>query len=132
MKFYIVCCKNRKKFDKFVKLNRVRNKVIIDIKQQLEEEKIDYDKYKDYFNVVIYTKITHALRKGKDIYYIPNFANPKIDLNNLSKYKEVFHDFNLKYLSLIFIKDFVDNSELMENILSQVGFFDASQIIEDY
>ena len=31
MNFYLVLSKNRKKFDKYVKVNRVKNKIIIDI-----------------------------------------------------------------------------------------------------
>lgn len=132
MKFYVVFCKNKKKFDKFVKLNRLRNKAIIDIKQQIEEEMIDPEKNREYFNVCIYTKITHALKKGKDVYYIPNFTNPKIDLGNIAKYKEVFKEFNIKYMSLIFIKDFITNETFLDEILNKVEFFDSSQIIEDY
>ena len=59
MNFYIVLCKSRKKFDKYVKVNKIRNKVIIDIKEQLDIEKITYNEYKDYFNLLIYTKILH-------------------------------------------------------------------------
>ena len=65
MNFYLVFCKNRKKFDKYVKINRVKNKVIVDIKQNIEEEGIDPEKYKDYFNLIIYTRIVHSLQKGK-------------------------------------------------------------------
>ena len=80
MNFYMVFCKSRKKFDKYIKINRIRNKVIIDIKQQLDEENLDYSKFRDYFNLLIYTRIIHSLKKGKDIYYIPNFSNKEIDI----------------------------------------------------
>jgi len=83
MNLYLVFCKNKKKFDKYVKINRIRNKVIIDIREILEEEDIDYNEYKDYFNVIIYTKILHAFQKGKDIYYIPNFDNDNIDIREI-------------------------------------------------
>jgi hypothetical protein len=75
MNFYLVFTKSRKRFDKYVKVNRIKNKVIIDIKQQLEEYDISYVDYKEYFNLIIYTKIKHSLSKKKDIYYIPNFSN---------------------------------------------------------
>ena len=43
MEFFCVYSKTRKKFDKFVKVNREKNKyVIIDIKKMLEEEDIDW------------------------------------------------------------------------------------------
>jgi len=131
MKFYIVFCKNKKKFDKFVKLNRIRNKVIIDIKKEIELENIDVDKYGDYFNVVIYTKISQSFKKGKDVYYIPNFSDPDIKIENVCNYKNMFNEFNIKYMSLIFIKDF-QNPVLLDNILNTVQSFDSCQIIEDY
>jgi hypothetical protein len=131
MKFYIVFCKNKKKFDKFVKLNRIRNKVIIDIKKEIELENIDVDKYRDYFNVVIYTKISQSFKKGKDVYYIPNFSDPDIKIENVCNYKNMFNEFNIKYMSLIFIKDF-QNPVLLDNVLNTVQSFDSCQIIEDY
>jgi hypothetical protein len=131
MKFYIVFCKNKKKFDKFVKLNRIRNKVIIDIKKEIELENIDIDKYRDYFNVVIYTKISQSFKKGKDVYYIPNFSDPDIKIENVYNYKNMFNEFNIKYMSLIFIKDF-QNLVLLDNILNTIQSFDSCQIIEDY
>ena len=54
MNFYIVFTKNRKKFDKYVKVNKIKNKTIIDIKQQLEECNINnsYIEYKEYHEQV--------------------------------------------------------------------------------
>ena len=137
MNFYIVFCKNRKKFDKYVKVNRIRNKVIIDIKQQLEqmneEEGEDFteNKYRDYFNLLIYTKIIHSLRKTKDIYYIPNFDNPDLDIKELFKIKNVF-EFPVEFGSLYLYEDFDDKPELQEEILGELHNFDTSQIIRDY
>ena len=68
MNFFIVFCKTRRKFDKYIKINRVRNKVIVDINELVNEYDIDIDKHRDYFNLMIYTRINHSLRKGKDIY----------------------------------------------------------------
>ncbi len=75
MNFHIVFTKNRKRFDKFSKINKIRNKVIVDIKSMLTEYDVEYDKYKEYFNILVYTRIQQSLNKGKDIYYIPNFSN---------------------------------------------------------
>ena len=57
MNFYLVLTKNKKKFDKYVKVNRIRNKVIIDIKTALEENEITDEKFSDYFNLLIYTRM---------------------------------------------------------------------------
>ena len=45
MEFYCVYVKTRKKLDKYVKVNRIKNKYIVDIKKILEEEEIDFDKF---------------------------------------------------------------------------------------
>jgi len=137
MKFYIVFCKNRKKFDKYVKVNRIRNKVIIDIKQQIDqlkdEEGPDFTikKYRDYFNLLVYTKIVHSLRKKKDIYYIPNFENPELNIADLFKIKNIF-EFPVEFGSLYLYEDFQDDSETQEEILGELHNFDTSQIIRDY
>ena len=70
MNFFIVYCKTRRKFDKYIKINRVRNKVIVDINELIDEYGIDnsLQKHRDYFNLMIYTRINHSLRKSKDIY----------------------------------------------------------------
>jgi hypothetical protein len=130
MNFYLVFCKNRKKFDKYVKINRVKNKVIVDIKQNIEEEGIDPEKYKDYFNLIIYTRIVHSLQKGKDIYYIPNFTNKNIDIKQLFDIKKAF-SFPLTFNTLVFYEEFKDD-ESLSDILSNLERFDTSQIIKDY
>lgn len=132
MNFYVVFVKNRKKFDKYVKINRVKNKSIIDIKQQLDEHGIeDISEYKDYFNLLIYTKITQTFRKNRDIYYIPNLNNiKKINIDDVIQIKEnlgMNHNFNL----LLFFKDFKE-SENITSIISNMNIFDAVQIISDY
>jgi hypothetical protein len=137
MKFYIVFCKNRKKFDKYVKVNRIRNKVVVDIKQQVEqiksEEGQDFtvEKYKDYFNLLIYTKIVHSLRKTKDIYYIPNFDNENINISELFKIKNIF-EFPVEFGSLYLYEDFNTDPKMQEIILNELHNFDTSQIIRDY
>jgi len=132
MNFYVVFVKNRKKFDKYVKINRVRNKAIIDIKQQLDEHGIEnLDDYKDYFNLLIYTKIIQTFRKKRDVYYIPNLNKIKhIGIEDVLQIKEnlgINHKFNL----LLFFEDFKD-SDNISSIISDMNIFDAVQIISDY
>jgi hypothetical protein len=131
MNFFIVFTKNRKRFDKYVKVNRVKNKVIIDIKQQLEEYDISFPEYKEYFNLLIYTKITHSLAKRKDIYYIPNFSNKSLDIEEVFKIKKLL-DGKSNFNILLFYDEFKDNEEVNQSILSNMNIFDASQILKSY
>jgi len=133
MEFYIVFVKNRKKLDKYIKINKIRSKTIIDIKQQLEDHGLeDSNEWREYFNLIIYTKITQTIRKNKDIYYIPNLNKIKtLDIDDIFQIKENLYakvNFNL----LFFFEDFKDDQKLYENILSNISLFDAIQIIRDY
>ena len=56
MDFFCVYVKNRKKLDKYVKVNRIRNKYIIDIKKIIEEEEISFDKERTYLKIIIFQK----------------------------------------------------------------------------
>lgn len=131
MNFYIVFTKSRKRFDKYIKVNKIKNKVIIDIKLLLDEYNItNYDDYKHYFNLIIYTKITHTLYKNKDVYYIPNFSNKDFDINELFKIKELLND--TKFNILIFFDEFKDDTNINQAILENMNIFDASQILKSY
>jgi len=132
MNVHIVFCKSKNKFEKYIKINRIRNKIIIDIKQQLDENEIESDvkKYRDYFNLLIYTKILHALRKNKDIYYIPNFNNPNLTLEQILNIKNAIN-FPINFNILLFYDEFKDDN-IMPEILNNMDFFDISQIIKDY
>lgn len=132
MNIYVVFCKNRKKFDKYVKVNKIRNKVIIDIKNQLEEEGINYAEFKDYFNLMMYTKIIHALKKGKDVYYIPNFDNKKLDIAELFKLSKLIQDGALCFNLLFFYDEFKQEDSINQSILDHMDMFTVSQIIKDY
>jgi hypothetical protein len=127
-----VFTKTRKKFDKYVKINKIRNKVIVDINEIIEEEDIDPEKNKDYFNLMIFTKITHALQKGKSIYYIPNFNKKDIDVKQVYSVKEVFNDFKFNFNALLFYKEFEKNPKIKDDIFNYLTLFDNSQIIEDF
>ena len=132
MNFYIVFSKSTKRFEKYIKLNRIKSKVVIDIKQQIAEEQLDYKKYKDYFNLMIFTKINHALRKGKDVYYIPNFSDSEIDVKNLFKIKEILVDFPIQFNALIFFDEFKMEERILKDIYDNIDSFHNSQIIESY
>ncbi len=73
MQFFCVYTKAKKKLDKYVKVNRIRNKYIIDVKKMMEEEEIPVGGDKTFLKIIIFQKIQQAVEKNKDIYYIPNF-----------------------------------------------------------
>jgi len=133
MDFYIVFAKNRKKLDKYIKINKIRNKTIIDIKQQLDDHGLeDVSEWREYFNLIIYTKIAQTIRKNRDVYYIPNLTKINtLDIDDIFQIKNNLNgkiNFNL----LFFFEDFKDNQKLYENLLSSISLFDAIQIIRDY
>lgn len=133
MDFYIVFVKNRKKLDKYIKINKISKKTIIDIKQQLEDHGLDdINEWKVYFNLMIYTKITQSLRKNKDVYYIPNINNINtLEVEEIIQIKDNLKQ-NINFNLLFFFEDFKDNEKLNKNILSNISLFDAIQIIRDY
>jgi hypothetical protein len=131
MNFYIVFCKSRRKFDKYIKVNRIKNKVIIDIRYQLEEHQIkDLIEHRDFFNLLIFTKITQSLKKNKDIYYIPNFYDENLNISEITNIKNYINDVNFN--TLIFYDDFENGNNLLSNIIDKLDIFDTSQIIRDY
>lgn len=132
MNFYIVFTKNRKKFDKYVKVNKIKNKTIIDIKQQLEEYNIiNYNEYKEYFNLLIYTKINQTLMKKKDVYYLPNFCNKQMIVEDIFKIKKIL-DGNVNFNILLFFDEFKDDDIVYQSILENMNIFNASQILKSY
>lgn len=132
MNFYIVFTKNRKKFDKYVKVNKIKNKTIIDIKQQLEEYNIiNYNEYKEYFNLLIYTKINQTLMKKKDVYYLPNFSNKQMVVEDIFKIKKILEN-NVNFNILLFFDEFKDDDVVYQSILENMSIFNASQILKSY
>ena len=130
MKFFCVYVRTRKKFDKFVKINRVRNKYIIDIKKIIDEEEVYYTAEKTYLKILIFNKIQQAVEKKKDIYYIPDFDNEfSIDkLLNIKKILGKENEFNV----LIFYNEFRKDPSVLDDVLSSLSKFSNSQIIRDY
>jgi hypothetical protein len=132
--FFIVFCKTKRKFDKYIKINRVRNKVIIDINELMNEYGIasdDNESSKLHFNLMIYTRINHSLKKGKDIYYIPDFKTKNISVKELFKLKEIL-DFDINFNILLFYEEFIDNHETLDDVFNNMDQFTTSQIIKNY
>lgn len=131
MDFFCVYCKNRKKLDKYFKVNRVKNKIIIDIKKIILEEDFDYidEENKMYLKILIFQKIQHAIDKKKSIYYLPDFEGD-FSIEKLLNIKKILkeNDFNV----LIFYNEFKKNPDLLEELFANLSKFSNSQIIKDY
>jgi hypothetical protein len=119
----------RKKFDKFVKVNKIKNKYIIDIKKIMEEEEVNFKDDRTYLKILIFNKIQQAIDRKKDIYYIPDFDN-EFSIEKLLNLKKILgtNDFNV----LIFYNEFRKNQDVIEDVLSNLSKFSNSQIIRDY
>lgn len=129
MEFFCVYCKTRKKIDKFIKINRIKNKYIIDIKKIIEEEEIDILEDKMYLKILLYQKIQQAIEKRKNIYYIPDFDN-NFSIEKLLNLKKILgkNNFNV----LIFYNEFKKTPEIINDVFSNLSKFNNSQIIRDY
>jgi hypothetical protein len=129
MEFFCVYCKTRKKFDKFVKVNAIKNKYIIDIGKIMAEEEVDFNDDKTYLKIIIFNKIQQAIDKKKDIYYIPDFDN-EFSIEKLLNLKKILGENNFNVL--IFYNEFRRNPEVIDDVFSNLAKFSNSQIIRDY
>jgi len=129
MEFFCVYVKTRKKFDKYVKINRVKNKYIIDINKILDEEEMDFDDDRTYLKILIFNKIQQAIDKNKDIYYIPNF-DKDFSIEKLLNLKKILGENNFNVL--VFYNEFRKNPDVLDDVLSNLSKFSNSQIIRDY
>jgi hypothetical protein len=129
MEFFCVYVKSRKKFDKYVKINHIKNKYIIDINRILEEEEMDFEEDKSYLKILIFNKIQQAVDKDKDIYYIPNF-DKDFSIEKLLNLKKILGEngFNV----LIFYNEFRKSQDILDDVLSNLSKFKTSQIVRDY
>jgi hypothetical protein len=106
---------------------------VIDIKKILDEEDIDVNNSYDmaFFYTIIWKRIQTAHEKKKDVYYIPNFHNPQLDIEKLLRIKQIDvikeQEFNL----LLFYQEFV-GTHWLNSILDELDSFNNSQIIKDY
>lgn len=129
MTFTCVYCKTKKKIDKFFKVNKVRNKYVLDIKKMIDEEEIDSENDKMYLKILIINKIQKAIEKNRDIYYIPNF-DEDFSINKLLNVRDIIgdSDFNV----LIFYDEFNKTPHILDEAFDNLEDFDNSQIIRDY
>lgn len=129
MEFFCVYCKTRKKFDKFVKVNKIKNKYIVDMRRIVDDEGVDFDEDKTYLKILIFDRIRQAIEKKKDIYYIPDFDND-FSIEKLLNIKKILGENNFNVL--IFYNEFRKTPEIMDDVLSNLSKFSNSQIIRDY
>ncbi len=129
MSFFCVYVKTRKKFDKYLKINAIKNKYIIDIGKIISDEEVDFSIDKTYLKIIIFNKIQQAIDKKKDIYYIPDFDN-EFSIEKLLNLKKILgeNDFNV----LIFYNEFRRNPDVIDDVFSNLSKFNSSQIIRDY
>ena len=127
--FFCVYCRTRKKIDKYMKVNAIKNKYIIDINKIISEEEVDFNDDKTYLKILIFNKIQQAIDKNKDIYYIPDFNN-EFSIEKLLNLKKILGDNNFNVL--IFYNEFRKNPEVIDDVFSNLSKFNASQIIRDY
>lgn len=130
MKFFCVYVKSRKKLDKMIKVNHIKNKYIIDIKKIQEEEEITLDKERTYLKILIFQKIQQAMEKKKDIYYIPDFDSD-FSIDRLLNIKKILGDDN-EFNVLIFYNEFRKDQIILDDVLGNLSKFSNSQIIRDY
>lgn len=128
MEFYVMYTTVQKKATKYFKINRIRNKYIIDIKDIIATEELDPTD-KTYLKIFIFNKIQQAMEKNKDIYYIPDFDQDfSIDkLLNLKKLLEG-NNFNI----LVFVDDFKKKPHILTEAFTHLDKFSNSQILKDY
>jgi hypothetical protein len=130
MQFFCVYVKTRKKLDKYIKVNKIRNKYIVDIKRILEEEEIELDEQRTWLKILIFQKIQQAIEKNKDVYYVPDFESD-FSIEKLLNIKKILggdNGFNV----LIFYNDFRKDQNLIDDVFGNLTKFSASQIIRDY
>ena len=130
MKFFCVYVKSRKKLDKMIKVNHIKNKYIIDLKKIQEEEEIELDKERTYLKILIFQKIQQAMEKKKDIYYIPDFDS-EFSIDKLLNIKKILGEEN-EFNVLVFYNEFRKDQELLDDVLGNLSKFSNSQIIRDY
>jgi hypothetical protein len=128
LNFFLVLCNTRKKLDKFMKINKIRNKYIIDLKLLMTENEMSYNEAisSDLFKVQILKKINLAKEKNKDIYYIPYIEKTEEKIFNIKNIISSTHNFNL-----LFFHDDIQTKNI-NVILNKIEEFDFTQILKDY
>jgi hypothetical protein len=130
MQFFCVYVKTRKKLDKYIKVNKIKNKYIVDIRKIVEEEEITFDEQRTWLKILIFQKIQQAIEKDKDVYYVPDFESD-FSIEKLLNIKKILgHDNNFNIL--VFYNDFRKDHQLIDDVFGNLTKFNASQIIRDY
>ena len=127
--FFCVYCKTRKKFDKFIKVNKIKNKYVIDLRKIAEDEELDLIIDRTYLKILIFNKIQQALDRKKDIYYLPDFDSD-FSIEKLLNLKKILGDSNFNVL--VFYNEFRKSPEIIDEVFSNLSKFTNSQIIRDY
>ncbi len=129
MNFFCVYVRTRKKLDKYLKTNNIKNKYIIDIAKIVSDEDVSFREDKTYLKILIFNKIQQAIDRKKDIYYIPDFDN-EFSIEKLLNLKKILGDNNFNVL--IFYNEFRKTPCLIDDVFGNLGKFSNSQIIRDY
>jgi hypothetical protein len=130
MQFFCVYVKTRKKLDKYIKVNKIRNKYIVDIKKIIEEEEINDGGERTWLKILVFQKIQQAIEKNKDVYYVPDFDGD-FSIEKLLNIKRILGQDN-NFNVLIFYNDFRKEQKIIEDVFGNLTKFSASQIIRDY
>lgn len=129
MNFFCVYVRTRKKLDKYLKLNNIKNKYIIDIAKIVSDEEVSFKDDKTYLKILIFNKIQQAIDRKKDIYYIPDFDN-EFSIEKLLNLKKILGDNNFNVL--IFYNEFKKTPIVLDDVFGNLSKFNASQIVRDY
>lgn len=128
--FFCVYVKTKKKFDKYTKVNRIRNKYVLDVRKMKEEEGVSSEDDLMYIKILIFNKIQRALERGRDIYYIPDF-NDEFSIKKLMNLRKVLGE-DSNFNILLFYDEFEKNEDIRSEALNNLTLFSNSQIIRDY
>lgn len=126
--FFVVYVKTKKKLDKYMKVNQIKKKFVIDVKKIIEEEELDKDDL-TYLKIIIYNKIEEAMMKNKDIYYIPLFDS-SYNINKLFNIKKLLGSNNFNVL--VFYDEFNKNRHIVNEVIDNMSKFSYAQIVKDY
>jgi hypothetical protein len=126
--FCVVYARTRKKVDKYFKVNRIRNKYVLDVRKMMDEE-MESKEDITFLKILIFNKIQLAMEKGKDVYFIPNFDD-EFSINKLLNLKKILGDNNFNIL--LFMDEFKKSPEYLNEALENLTKFTFSQIIKDY
>lgn len=129
MEFFCVYVKTRKKIDKYLKVNNIKNKYIIDLRKIQSEEDLNIKEDKTYLKILIFNKVRQAIEKKKDIYYIPDFDSD-FSIEKLLNLRKILGENNFNVL--VFYNEFRKDNELLDDVMENLSKFSNSQIIRDY